>query len=115
MASFDLAHGLWNLPRALAHLRQPEIAIRLVAYAAALWRTRFGELTAEDRRYLLRVRRLAARQIDAAAIEAEWLEGERLSLSQAVALALAVSPVVASIRVPPGKANAPAPRPLAFA
>ena len=26
MASFDLAYGLWNLPRALAHLRQPEAA-----------------------------------------------------------------------------------------
>lgn len=88
MSSFDLAHGLWNLPRALAHLRQPGAAIRLVAYATTLWQTRFGELTAEDRRYLLRVRRLAARQISAASIEAEWREGERLSLSQAVTLAL---------------------------
>ena len=88
MASFDLAHGLWNLPRALAHLHHPEIAIRLAAYAAMLWRTRFGEFSAADQRYLLRVRRLAARQITAARIEAEWREGERLSLAQAVALAL---------------------------
>ena len=88
MSSFDLAHGLWNLPRALAHLRQPAAAIRLLAYAVTLWQTRFGELTAEDRRYLVRVRRLAARQISAASIEAEWRAGEQLSLSQAVALAL---------------------------
>ncbi len=91
MASFDLAHGLWNLPRALAHLHRPEIAIRLAAFAAFLWRTRFGELSVADRRYLLLVRRLAARQIPAARIEAEWREGERLSLAQAVALALAAS------------------------
>ena len=92
MASFDLAHGLWNLPRALAHLRQPEVAIRLAAYAALLWRTRFGELGGDDQRYLVRVRRLAARQISAAAIDAAWREGERLTLAQAVALALAPLP-----------------------
>ena len=92
MASFDLAHGLWNLPRALAHLRQPAPAIRLAACAALLWRTRFGELNAQDERDLKRVRRLAARQLDAAHIAAEWREGERLSLAQAVALALAPLP-----------------------
>ena len=91
MTSFDLAHGLWNLPRALARLHQPELAIRLVAYASLLWRSRFGELSAADERYLVRLRRLAARQIDAARIEAEWREGEKLSLPQAVALALGVS------------------------
>ncbi len=88
MASFDLAHGLWNLPRALAHLRRPEDAVRLAAFATMLWRTRFGELSAHDQRYLLRVRRLAARQVSAGRIEVAWLQGEALSLSQAVALAL---------------------------
>jgi hypothetical protein len=88
MASFDLAHGLWNLPRALAHLRRPESAVRIAGFAAWLWRSRFGELTAADERYLERVRRLAARQIDASSIEALRREGEQLSLSQAVALAL---------------------------
>ena len=92
MASFDLAHGLWNLPRALAHLRQPDAAIRLAAFATMQWRTHFGELSAADQRYLVRVRRLAARQISAARIEAEWLEGERLTLSQAVTLALGLPP-----------------------
>ena len=92
MVSFDLAYGLWNLPRALAHLRRPEPAMRLAAYAASLWRTRFGELSAEDHRYLLRVRRLVARQIGAARSEAAWREGERLSMSQAVALALSPLP-----------------------
>ena len=88
MASFDLAHGLWNLPRALAHLHQPELAARLAAFAAAFWCARFGELTARDRHDLRRVRRLVARQIGSARVEALWREGELLSLSQAVALSL---------------------------
>ena len=94
MASFDLAHGLWNLPRALAHLHQPEAAVRVAGFAAWLWRTRFGELTAGDERYLRCVRRLATCQIDAARVEALRREGEKLSLSQAVALALGRRPAV---------------------
>ena len=92
MASFDLAHGLWNLPRALAHLRRPDAAVRLAGFAAWLWRTRFGELTADDQSYLRRVRRLAERQTGAARVEALWREGEQLSLSQAVVLGLSPLP-----------------------
>ncbi|MEO8057757.1 MAG: AAA family ATPase [Burkholderiales bacterium] len=88
MASFDLAHGLWNLPRALAHLRQPDNAARLAAFAAAFWCSRFGELAAGDRHDLRRVRRLAACQIGSARVEVLWHEGARLSLSQAVAVSL---------------------------
>lgn len=86
MASFDLAYGLWNMTRALTHLRQPEAAIRLAAFAASYWRARFGELGKSDLRYIGKVRRLAGRQIDAARIEALWREGEGLSLAQAVAV-----------------------------
>lgn len=92
MASFDLAHGLWNLPRALAHLRQPDIAARLAAFAAAFWCSRFGELAAGDRHDLRRVRRLATSQLGSARVEALWREGEQLSLSQAVALSLGPIP-----------------------
>jgi predicted ATPase/tetratricopeptide (TPR) repeat protein len=89
MASFDLAFGLWNLSRALAHLRQPEAAVRLVAFAALFWCTRFGELSAEDRHYIRLVRRLVARRLDPQRIDGLTRDGEQLSLSQAVALALA--------------------------
>ena len=92
MASFDLAHGLWNLPRALAHLHQPELAARLAAFAAAFWCSRFGELTAPDQHDLRRVRRLVACQIGSARVEALWQEGGQLSLSQAVALSLGPMP-----------------------
>ena len=92
VASHDLAYGLWNLPRALAHLRLPERALHIAAFAATFWRTRFGELGAADLRYLHSVRRLCARQLDAARVEVLWREGEQLSLSQAVALALSPLP-----------------------
>ena len=89
MASLDLAYGLWNLPRALAHLRQPETAVRLMAFAAAFWRSRFGELSAKDHHDMRLVHRLAVRQLAAARLDTLSHEGEQLSLSQAVALALA--------------------------
>jgi predicted ATPase len=87
-AWFDVAFGLWNLPRALAHLRRAEDAVRLVAYAEHFWRTRFGALDAHDLRYLERVRRLAARQLEAPRIAALWREGAGMTVSQAVAVAL---------------------------
>lgn len=94
MASFDLAFGLWNLPRALLHLRRPEPALRLAAFAQAFWRNRFGDLSAADQRYLQRVRRLAARQLDAARIDALWREGQEMALVPAVGLALGLPAAV---------------------
>jgi len=88
MASYDLALGLWNLPRALARLRRPEPALQLMGFAAAFWRERFGELVATDQRHLVRIRRLCARQLSAARVATAWQEGERMQLPQAVALAL---------------------------
>ncbi len=88
VAAHDLAYGLWNLPRALAHLRQPEAALQLAAFAAHFWETRFGALGAEDLHYLRLVRRLAARSVDAATSERLWAAGRRLSTPDAVALAL---------------------------
>ncbi len=89
MASFDLVFGLWNLPRALAHLGQAERAVRLMACAAAFWQARFGLMTGEDERDLVRIRRLARHQLTMERIAAVWTEGEQLALPQAVALALA--------------------------
>jgi predicted ATPase len=88
MASYDLAFGLWNLPRTLVRLRQPDAALQLMAFAAAFWRERFGELAAADQRYLVRIRRLCARLVSPTQLEAQWRAGECLQLPQAVALAL---------------------------
>jgi len=88
MAAHDLAYGLWNLPRALAHVRQPEAALQLAAFAAHFWESRFGALGPSDLHYLRLVRRLATRSIDAATSERLWAAGRRLSTPDAVALAL---------------------------
>jgi predicted ATPase len=89
MAPHDLAYGLWNLPRALAHVRRPEAAVQIAAFAAQFWQTRFGLLGEEDHFDLRRVRRLAAMQIGHARVAALWSLGERLALPDAVALSLA--------------------------
>jgi tetratricopeptide (TPR) repeat protein len=88
LAPHDLAYGLWNMPHALAHLRQPERAWRMMAFASHFWRTRFGPLDAESLRELQRVRRLCAVQLGPARLATLHDEGAAMSLAQAVALAL---------------------------
>ena len=88
LALHELAYLLWNLPRALAHVRDPKRALLLAAFAEAFWQARFGRLSPADLRDMRRVRRLAARQLDAHRIEALRLQGAQLSLTEAVALAL---------------------------
>ena len=87
MAPHDLAYGFWNLPRALAHERQPERAVQLMAFAVRYWRDHMGTPDAGDDRDVLRLRRLARRQLDAPSIQLLWIEGEALTLAQAFALA----------------------------
>jgi len=88
MAVFDLAYGLWNLPRALAHLRQGAEAWRLMAYAEQFWRVRFAPLDAESHFELRRTRRLCRMQLSAQDAALAWEQGHDMSLAQAVALAL---------------------------
>jgi predicted ATPase len=88
LALHELAYVLWNLPRALAHLREPARAVQLAAFAEAFWQARFGRLSDADRHDLRRVRRLVARQLDAPRIEALWAQGAQLSPAEAMTLAL---------------------------
>jgi predicted ATPase len=88
MAAYDLAFGLWNLPRTLVHLRRPDLAVPLAAWSAAFWQGRFGPLQATDQRYLVRVRRMAGLLLPPDRLQTLWRDGERLSMPQAVALAL---------------------------
>jgi predicted ATPase len=83
-----LAYALWNLPRMLARLRQPEAAMRLMGFAATLWQTSFGPLSRADLSYVRRVRVLVAAQAGAALAEALWAEGATLDVAQAVAIVL---------------------------
>lgn len=61
-----LCHALWNVPGTLAHLRKPESAARLMAFAANHWQAHFGVLSDSDRRELRHLRRLVDVQIGAA-------------------------------------------------
>lgn len=88
LALHELAHSLWNLPRALAHIEQPEAALRLASFAAQFWETRFGQLSRADLRYLRLVQRLAACRLARRRCEQLWAEGRRLGLAEAVAMAL---------------------------
>ena len=88
LALHELAYVLWNLPRALAHARDPERAVQIAAFVEVFWQTRFGPLSAADHHDLRRVRRLAACQLDAQRIEALRSAGAALTLADAVRLAL---------------------------
>ena len=97
LALHELAFVLWNLPRALAHVREPERALQLAGFAEAFWAARFGEFGDADRRDMRRVRRLAGvqlgvRRMDAPRIEQLWAQGAQLPLAEAMALALAMAP-----------------------
>lgn len=80
-----LLYALWNAPHALAHLRRPEAAARLMAFAAATWAAQFGPIKADDRAEIRRLQRLSTVQIGAARHAAAWAEGERATLAEAVA------------------------------
>ena len=103
METHALAYGLWNLPTALAHLRQPDTAARLMSFAVHFWQRHFGPLARSDQPHLRRVRRLVAVQRGPARHDTLWAEGAALSLAQAVALALEDLTVLT---------QAPSPRPL---
>lgn len=91
MSAYDLAYGLWNLPRTLVRLHQGAAAVRLLAFATAYWR-RFGELDGRDLRFVRRVQRRLAGQPEPARALALWREGDAMTLAQAVALALQSGP-----------------------
>ena len=89
MRLYEVAYDLWNLPRVLAHLRRPDDAQCLMAFAAQFWASRFGPLAEADRRHVHLVERLVARQLDKQTAAAAAARGRHMALGDAVALALA--------------------------
>ena len=85
---WPLVYGLWNLPRALAHLRQPDIAATLMGFSEAHSLQVTGRHTNGDHHDLRRLRRLCQAQLGAARTQAAWQAGAALSLTEAVRLAL---------------------------
>ena len=81
---WPLVYGLWNLPRALAHLGRAEAAARLMGFAARHSLAVVGPQSAADGHDLRRVRRLCQALAGAAAVQGWWQAGEALSLAQAL-------------------------------
>ncbi|GAP36229.1 AAA family ATPase [Piscinibacter sakaiensis] len=88
MRLYDVAYDLWNLPRVLAHLREPEDAQCLMTFAAQLWQQRFGTLDRGDWRHVAKVERMAALHADKRTLAAAAARGRQMPLAEAVALAL---------------------------
>ena len=76
--------GLWNIARPLAHRRQCEAAMLLLAFSERYWTSNFGELVASDQRYIDQVRRLVRVQIGAVELERHWARGRQLPLGAAL-------------------------------
>ncbi len=81
-------YALWNLPRTLAHLRQPEPAAQLMGFAQAFYAQRFGQLGAEDLPEARRTRRLVVAQLGAERTAQLWHQGAQLGMAEAMRLAL---------------------------
>lgn len=81
------AIALLRFGRLLARLREPERALQLAAFAEAYWLRHLGALVGREARDIVRVRRLAGVQLDAARARAAWASGQTLGLGDALALA----------------------------
>ena len=86
-AVITLLYALWNAARPLARAGDGEAAAQAIGFAAAYWERHGGPLSEQDRRYVRRVRALAAASIGAGRADEAVLEGARLGLAAAVALA----------------------------
>lgn len=85
-------YALWNLALLAHRLGRAELAARLMGFADATWRLRFGPLAPNDRRDVLRVRRACRQRLGPAAAQTLWRTGQAMSLPAAVALARGLAP-----------------------
>ncbi len=81
-------YALWNLPRTLLHLRQPDSALLLMGFADAFYAQHFGTLGDEDLRERRRTRRLGRLLLGPAAEAEAWARGAQLARAEAQRLAL---------------------------
>ena len=86
-AVITLLYALWNAARPLARAGGGDAAAQTIGFAAAYWERHGGPLSDQDRRYVRRVRRLAAATVGAKGADQAVLEGAGLGLAAAVALA----------------------------
>ena len=80
--------ALGNLPHPLVMLGDPDVAARLMSFAAHFWESGIGPLSADDVAAVKDVRKQAAKRLGAARTATLWAQGAELSLAEAVHLAL---------------------------
>jgi predicted ATPase len=85
----DVVYALWNLAPMLLKAGAAADAARAMAAAERVWRTQFGELTADEQRDVHALREAVALQVGAGAGARAWRAGQDASLADAVRTALA--------------------------
>jgi predicted ATPase len=91
-ARLALVTALWNLPHPLAMLGELAAAARLISFSARFWELNIGPLPPNDVSTLADFRALVAERLGAEQAATLAAEGEGLSLSEAVRLALSPPP-----------------------
>lgn len=94
--AFMVGHALWNLAEALAMTGDEGTAARIIGFTQCYWVERYGELTSEDHSYLDSLRRRMIQALGPDRVDSIWRAGARLTLHEAVDLALSSASRVAS-------------------
>ena len=90
---YDIGFALWNQCAPLTHLHHP-LAATLTAFAQAYWSTHFRPLNESDQKQLAGLRRLIAKRIGHARLEAQWNRGAGLAERDGLDLACDMNPLV---------------------
>lgn len=87
--AYILAYALWNLPEPLTYLGEDAAAAQIMSFAERFWTERYGPLLDHDYPYLETIRTRVVDALGTEQTEILWKAGERLTLPQAIAVALA--------------------------
>lgn len=86
--NYIVAFALWNIIEPFAHSGQTEVAAQLMGFILRYWVEQYGPLDEADDVYCEEIRTLVTAELGTEQITALYRAGERLTLAQAVALAL---------------------------
>lgn len=85
---YILAHALWNIAEPLAYTGRSDRAAQLMSFAHRFWVENYDPLNAEETDFLNAIRAQVAGEVGEAATDRFWSEGEKLSLEEAIRIAL---------------------------
>ena len=88
---YILAFALWNIPEPLAFLGKCAPAAQIMGFIRSHWVQHYGPLDDDDREHCAQVRAISSQALGDAQTDTLFQQGELLTLSQAIALALTPS------------------------